>query len=148
MKSFKTFRLAVAAATLLVAGSAFAQRPASVAQTTWTVQTNRGVAQLFIDTQTGTGAPGSAQCHAINGRFSLNEPEIDINGWYCPPTGRIHFLHHNAGTGRVVRVLTGNVSDEVPGQRLFMAGTATVFVSAFGDFGEYNFAAHTLTAAR
>jgi hypothetical protein len=143
MKSFKTFKLAVAAAALLVAGSAFAQRPASLAQTTWTVQTNRGVAQLFIDTQTGAGAPGSAQCQAINGRFSLNEPEIDINGWYCFATGRIHFLHHNAATGLVVRVFTGNVSDQVPGQRLFMAGTATVFVSAFGDLGEYNFAGVT-----
>ncbi len=141
MKSI--FAITLATAALLVAGSAFAQRPVRIAQTTWTVQTNLGVAQLFIDTQTGTGAPGSKQCQAINGRFSLNEPEIDINGWYCPGTGAIHFLHHNAGTGRVVRVFTGNVSDQVSGQPLFMAGTATVFVSAFGDLGEYNFSGVT-----
>jgi hypothetical protein len=141
MKSI--FAITLAAAALVAASGAFAQRPTSVAQTAWTVQTNLGVAQLFIDTQTDTGASGSKQCQAINGRFSLNVPEIDVNGWYCPATGRIHFLHHNAGTGRVVRVFTGNVSDQVSGQRLFMAGTATVFVSAFGDLGEYNFAGVT-----
>lgn len=141
MKSILAITLAAAA--LLAPDSASAQRPDRVAPTTWTVQTNLGVAQLFIDTQAGTGAPGSKQCQAITGRFNLIEPEIDINGWYCPATGRIHFLHHNAGTGRVVRVFTGNVSDQVSGQRLFMAGTATVFVAAFGALGEYNFAGVT-----
>jgi hypothetical protein len=89
------------------------------------------------------GRQSLQHCQAITGRFNLTEPEIDINGWYCPGSGAIHFLHHNAGTGRVVRVFTGNLSDQVSGQRLFMAGTATVFVSAFGDLGEYNFAGVT-----
>jgi hypothetical protein len=146
MKSFLS--IAIAAATFFAASNAFAQRPTSVAQTTWTVQTNRDVSQLFINTQFGAGAPGSAQCQAISGQFSQNQPEIAISGLYCPATGRIQFLHFNVGTGQVVRVFTGNVSDQVPGQPLFMAGTATVFVSAFGDLGEYNFAAHTLAAAR
>lgn len=135
--------IASAAAALLIAGSAFAQRPVNVAHTTWTVQTNQGAATLFIGAQGLADAPGSAQCQSFTGRFNSIQPEIEVNGWYCPGTGRIHFLHHNAGTGRVVRVFTGNVSDEVPGQRVVMAGTATVLVSvaAFGDLGEYNFAA-------
>ena len=40
-----------------------------------------------------------------------------------------------------VRVFTGNVSDDVPGETLYMAGTVSVFDAAFGDYGEYNFSA-------
>ena len=68
----------------------------------------------------------------------------DIRGWYCPSTGRIHFLHTNAeNKDFVVRVFTGNVSDTVSGQPLHMAGIATVLISPFGDLGEYNFSATT-----
>jgi hypothetical protein len=35
----------------------------------------------------------------------------------------------------------GNVSDDVIGQPLHMAGTMTVLDAAFGDLGEYNFSA-------
>ena len=63
-----------------------------------------------------------------------------IRGWYCPSTGRIHFVHRNLDSGDAVRVFTGNVSDAVAGQPLFMGGTMTVLISAFGDLGEYNFA--------
>ena len=55
MKSFKTFRLAVATAAFLAAGAASAERPASLAGTTWTVQTNRDAVQLVIETQGGAG---------------------------------------------------------------------------------------------
>jgi len=45
------------------------------------------------------------------------------------------------GTGNAVRIFTGNVSDEVVGETLYMAGTMTVLDAAFGDLGEYNFSA-------
>lgn len=141
MKSFKTFRLAVATAALLAAGAASAERPASLAGTTWTVQTNRDAVQLVIETQGGAGAPGAANCRTINGHFNIAAPEIGIRGWYCPSTGRIHFVHRNLASGDAVRVFTGNVSDNVIGQPLYMAGTMTVLISAFGDLGEYNFSA-------
>jgi hypothetical protein len=43
--------------------------------------------------------------------------------------------------GNAERVFTGNVSDDVIGQTLYMAGTMTVLDAAFGDLGEYNFSA-------
>jgi hypothetical protein len=58
-----------------------------------------------------------------------------------PATGRIHFQHKNLGSGNAVRIFTGNVSDDVIGQTLYMAGTMTVLDAAFGDLGEYNFSA-------
>lgn len=136
MKS--TLLFAVAAASFLAAGTASAERPANLAGTTWTLQTNREPVQLVIRTQGGPGAPGAATCRHIDGDIG-NIPHV--RGWYCPSTGRIHFVHRNFGSGDAVRVFTGNVSDDVIGQTLYMAGTMTVLISAFGDLGEYNFSA-------
>jgi hypothetical protein len=144
MKSFKTFKFAAAAAAFLAAGVASAERPASLAGTTWTVQTNRDAVQLVIETQGGPGAPGAAVCRTINGHFNLAPPEIGVRGWYCPSTGRIHFVHRNLDSGDAVRVFTGNVSDNVIGQPLYMAGTMTVLLATLADhadLGEYNFSA-------
>ena len=89
----------------------------------------------------GPGAPGATNCRTING--TLGNVDVKIRGWYCPSTGRIHFVHRNLDSGDAVRVFTGNVSDQVAGQPLSMAGTMTVLISAFGDLGEYNFSATT-----
>jgi hypothetical protein len=141
MKSaLKTLRLAAATAALLAAGAASAERPATLGGTTWTLQTNRDVLQLIINTQAGPGAPGAETCRHISGTINTT-PDIAIQGWYCPSTGRIHFVHKNLGSGNAVRVFTGSVSDDVIGQPLYMAGTMTVLAIAFGDLGEYNFAA-------
>ena len=140
MTSVKRITFAVAAATLLVAGTASAARPASVANTVWTLQTNQEATTLVITTQGGPGAPGAATCRTINGDIGN---VAHIRGWYCPSTGRIHFVHRNLDTGNAVRVFTGNVSDVVAGQPLFVSGTMTVLISAFGDLGEYNFAGNT-----
>jgi hypothetical protein len=135
--SLKTITLALAA-VLLAAGTASAERPANLARTFWTLQTNTDVVQLFIATQGGPGAPGAATCRHIDGDIGN---VAHIRGWYCPATGRIHFVHRNLGSGDAVRIFTGNVSDVVAGQPLSMAGTMTVLISAFGDLGEYNFSA-------
>jgi len=124
-------------ATLLAAGTASAERPVNLAGTTWTVQANREVVQLVITTQAGPGAPGAETCRHINGQIGI----ASILGWYCPLTGRIHFLHNNLSSGVTVRTFSGHVSDEAPGQPLYMAGTMTVEAIAFGDLGEYNFSA-------
>ena len=138
----KSFSRAAAAATflaaLLCAGTAQAQRPPNLAGTTWTLQTNRDTVQLVITSQGGPGAPGAATCRHINGDIGH---VAHIRGWYCPSSGRIHFVHRNFDSGDAVRVFTGNVSDEVIGQPLYMSGTMTVLAIAFGDLGEYNFAA-------
>ena len=121
----------------LAAGAAFATPPASLGNTTWAMQVNRELTQLVITSQSGPGAPGAATCRIINGTFGV----ANIRGWYCPATGRIHFVHKNAGSGNAVRVFTGNLSDDVPGETRYMSGTVTVLDAAFGDYGEYNFSA-------
>lgn len=141
MKTLKTVLVAgvvvVAAAASLASGTAIAAPPASLGGTAWTMQINRDVTELVITSQGGLGAPGAATCRFINGTFGI----ANIRGWYCPPTGRIHFVHKNAGSGNAERIFTGNLSDDVPGQRLYMGGTMTVLDAAFGDLGEYNFSA-------
>lgn len=139
MKSaLNIFKFGVAALALLAATHAAAERPANLAGTTWTLQTNRDAVQLVITTQGGAGAPGALTCRHINGDIGN---VAHIQGWYCPATGRIHFQHKNLGSGNAVRVFTGNVSDDVIGQPLYMAGAMTVLDAAFGDLGEYNFSA-------
>jgi hypothetical protein len=135
--SLKTFTVGVAAAALLAAGPASAAPPASLGNTIWNLQINREVVQLVITSQSGPGAPGAATCRFINGTFDV----ASIRGFYCPSTGRIHFVHRNENNQNAVRVFTGNVSDDVPGQVLYMAGTVTVLDAAFGDLGEYPFSA-------
>ena len=138
MKSI--FALTIAAA-LLVPFPAIAARPTTVANTSWTLRVNNDVSQLFIATQSGSGAPGARVCRSITGQI---DGIAGIRGWYCPLTGRIHFVHTNASNDDyVVRVFTGNVSDTATGQPLRMGGTATVLISAFGELGEYNFTATT-----
>jgi hypothetical protein len=67
MKSLKTITFVVAAATLLVANTASAERPANIANTFWVLQTNLDPVQLVITTQGGPGAPGAATCRHIKG---------------------------------------------------------------------------------
>ena len=141
--TLKTITFAVATAVCLAAGTVSAQRPANIARTTWTLQTNIDTAALVINTQGGPGAPGAANCRTIRGE--LGSVGVQIHGWFCPATGRIHFVHMNLDSGNAVRVFTGNVSDSVSGQPLHMAGTMTVLISPFGDLGEYNFSATTTT---
>ncbi|HZF81778.1 MAG TPA: hypothetical protein VEZ89_18520 [Rubrivivax sp.] len=131
MKWTLVFSLALAAAV------AQAAPPANIAGTTWTLQANREVNQLVITHQGGAGAPGSAVCRLIIGTIGI----APIRGWYCPTNGRIHFLHNNLNSNVTMRVFTGNVSDEVVGQPLYMGGSVAVDNIGAGDLGEYNFAA-------
>ena len=82
------------------------------------------------------GGSGSGHLPKYQRRY---RQRAHIRGWYCPATGRIHFVHRNLDSGDAVRIFTGNVSDLVAGQPTFMAGTMTVLISAFGNLGEYNF---------
>ena len=128
----------VALAASVATGNASAARPASLGGTTWTVQTDRDSVQLVITSQGGAGATGAANCRTINGDLGN---VVNVRGWYCLSTGRIHFVHRNLDSGNAARVFTGNVSDDMIGQPLYMAGTMTVLDAAHGDLGEYNFSA-------
>lgn len=125
-------------ATVLATGTVWAAPPASVANRTWILDINGSSEEIFIDTQAGPGAPGNATCRRITGQLR-GIPEF--SGFYCPLTGRIHIVHRNLSSNLPMRTFTGTVSDEVAGQPLFMAGTATVLNANFGDLGEYVFSA-------
>jgi len=135
--SLKTFTFAVTTAAFLAAATVSAAPPASLGNTVWNLQINREVVQLVITSQSGPGAPGASTCRIINGELGV----ASIRGWYCPSTGRIHFVHRNASNQNAERVFTGNVADDVPGEVRYMAGTVTVLDAVFGDYGEYPFSA-------
>jgi hypothetical protein len=91
----------------------------------WTVRANNAVGVLSITFQ---GAAG--QCRPISGAIFGNP----IQGFYCPASGRIHFLRKNAVTNDTFQDYTANLSQDAAID--YMAGT---FASDGGSFGEYNF---------
>ena len=116
--------------------SAFAAPPESV-RGVWNILTSGGYTTLDISAQGGAGAPGASECRHIEGLLSI----ADVRGWYCPESGRIHFIHYNYTTDAPVRTFTGAVSQDASGA-MHMAGTYTVLAIAFGDLGEYPFSAN------
>ena len=83
--TLKTITFAVAAAVCLAAGTVSAERPDNIARTTWSLQTNRDIVLLVINTQGGPGAPGAANCRTIRGE--LGAVDVQIQGWYLPVHG-------------------------------------------------------------
>jgi hypothetical protein len=129
--------LVVSLAAQLYAGAALATPPANVVGT-WTARVNHADEEITITNQ---GIPGT--CKLIIGTIGAPGAAVTapISGFYCPPTGRIHFLHKNIATGATVRVFTGNLSDRDEDLPDEMAGTFTIVNTAFGPFGERNFSA-------
>ena len=116
--------------------AAHAAPPANVTGS-WTLLTDTVYTTLDITGQGASGAPGASECRMIDGTLAGVAP---IRGYYCPKSGRIHFLHNNLFTNATVRTFTGNVSQEASGV-MHMAGTFHVLASVFGELGEYPFAA-------
>ena len=127
---------ALALGALGFAASASAAPPESV-RGVWSILTSSGYATLDIAAQGGPGAPGASECRHINGTINI----ADIRGWYCPSSGRIHFIHYNFTTDVPVRTFTGSVAVDETGA-MHMAGTYTVLAIAFGDLGEHPFSAN------
>ncbi len=88
----------------------------------WSVVANQSFGTLSITSQ------GLGDCQPIKGTIFGNT----IVGFYCPHSGRIHFLRNNGAT--TIQDYTANVSQT--GTTLRMGGT---FASDLGAFGEYNF---------
>lgn|SRR5262245_30084290 len=131
LKSFVTAAAGIGAA-LLLSTAAEATPPATVVGT-WSLVIDHVPATLDITNQ---GGPGQGTCRIILGTLGV----APIRGIYCPPTGHIHILHNNLGTGATVRTFTGAVSDATPNSPAEMSGTVHVVNVAFGPFGEYPFA--------
>ncbi|MGH8178254.1 MAG: hypothetical protein ACREV5_18515 [Steroidobacter sp.] len=126
---------ALAGVTLL-ASVASAAPPASV-RGAWVILTDQTYTTLDITNQGGPGGPGGSVCRVIIGSIGI----APIRGFYCPDTGRIHFLHNNLSTGATVRTFTGSVSEDASAS-MHMAGAFNVVNAAFGPFGEHPFSAN------
>jgi hypothetical protein len=115
------------------AGQAMASAwPASVVGV-WSMSANQSGLTLTISTQKGSGT-----CKVITGTlvdvFNGNQSNT-IQGFYCPTSGRIHFLRIDTTTGQTFQVFAGNLS--YPGSPTYMAGN---FAEDGGSTpGEYDF---------
>ncbi len=125
------FGLLVAAAAISANVALAAPPPNVLGQ--WSVIGNQTAGLLVINFQ---GAAGI--CRGITGTIYGINP---IEGFYCPVTGRIHFVRKNGGTNDTFQSWTGNVGDDAAIDR--MGGTFVVSSSLGGGgvFGEYNFQA-------
>jgi hypothetical protein len=134
MKSVnRSFALgAVLTATVtLCAGNAVAAAPTTVVGT-WSLLTNQSFGQLIVTNQGVLGI-----CKVILG--SVNG--ADMNGWYCPATGRIHFYHKNAVTHLPIKIYDGYVADRISGSPDRIGGTYVSDYAPIQPYGEYPFSA-------
>jgi hypothetical protein len=131
-RSIRSVLFATVASLLIATPVLAAEWPRSVVGI-WGIQANQSPGTLEIVTQDrGEG------CVRITGTiYNTNV----IEGFYCPSTGRISFLRK---TTRNVsfQVFTGNLSQRIPGRRLWIGGTfASEDYNLGGNLGEYSFLA-------
>jgi hypothetical protein len=124
----------------LIAGAALlssvaAAAPPSSVTGSWVILADQTYTTLDITNQGGPGGPGGSACRVILGSIGISP----INGFYCPETGRIHFLHRNPSTNVVVRTFTGSVSAATDDAPAHIGGTLNVLNIGLGPFGEYPF---------
>jgi hypothetical protein len=98
---------------------------------TWNVHANQHTLTLRISSQGTTG-----NCRAIYGTLQNvgESTHSNVEGFYCPCSGRISFLRKDPTNNDTFQTWTGNLSD--PGLTIYMAGT---FTSPSFNRGEYDF---------
>jgi len=126
----KTLVVAVVVASSLLAG---ASRPSSIVGT-WMGVANQTAVQIVITTQVATTAP----CKPISGTMNnVLGGTSNIQGFYCPATGRVGFVRKDVTTNATFQSYSGNVS--ITGTPLRMTGVFAE-LALVGALGEYNFA--------
>jgi hypothetical protein len=126
----KLFSLVIVAACSLLAFAA--NWPPSVVGT-WQGVANQSTVKLVITNQGATGA-----CKSIAGTLS-NVPSggaSNIQGFYCPQTGRVSFVRKDVTSNTTFQSYSGNLSDV--GGELRMGGTFAELYMA-DHLGEYSF---------
>jgi hypothetical protein len=101
---------------------------------TWQGTANQSTVKLVITNQGASGA-----CKSITGTLS-NLPSggaSNIQGFYCPQTGRVSFVRKDVKTNNTFQSYSANVSDV--GTELRLAGTFAELNMA-DHLGEYGFA--------
>jgi hypothetical protein len=137
MKKYLSLSLLTACAAIgLGTGSAHANGwPTSVVGS-WNVQANQSALVLRISTQ----AAGSG-CVAITGTITdlaVGGQSNNIQGFYCPLSGRVSFLRKNVQTNDTFQTYVGNLS--MAGAKNYMGGTF-LQEDVSGNLGEYSFQA-------
>ncbi len=120
--------LAAAAFAALVTPLAHADTYPTSVVGEWSITGNLTTGKLNITSQATTG-----RCRAITGTVY----EHTIQGFYCPNTGRIHFLR-KLNDNTTIQSWTGQLSDRAPVLRM-AGGFSSVDVFYGGNLGEYNF---------
>ena len=124
--------LALAAITFLAAPLAHADNYPESVQGNWAVTANLTNGSLIVTSQ---GDPTTGKCPAIAGTVFGDA----IQGFYCPGSGRIHFVR-KLSNNATIQAWTGQLSDDATRPR--MGGMHTsVDVFFGGNLGEYNFQA-------
>ena len=135
-----TVAVASAALFLSVSANAASVWPPSVVGN-WNMTANNFELKLSITKQGGVGS-----CKRIVGTLvnTNNTGQSDIEGFYCPASGRINFLREDTKNRRTFQVYSGNLS--VPGGASNTGGsTGTCMGGVFspdvasGTLGEYDF---------
>lgn len=101
---------------------------------TWSIIGNHHAGLLRIDSIAAVGL-----CRRIIGVIYPGTAVVgNIEGFYCPYSGRIQFVRKSPATNDAYQVWTGNVSQDAAIDRL--GGTFTSVSAALGgSLGEYNF---------
>jgi hypothetical protein len=126
-------KLSVLAMVVVFSALAAASRPSSIVGT-WMGVANQTAVQLVITTQTTVTAP----CKPITGTLN-NLPSggaSNIQGFYCPGTGRFSFVRKDITTNDTFQSYSGNVSNT--GTTLRMTGVFEE-LNLMNALGEYNF---------
>lgn len=144
-RQLKTSAMAMCFSMLLTTGVAMADGWPASAAGQWSVVGNQHVGNA-PNGLTITQSPGAfgSQCKPIRGVVYGAD---NIEGFYCPNSGRIAFVRYNGATTNPKQHWLGNLSQVVTGQPLRMGGTFTaidhnnVAGTSGGSLGEYNFSA-------
>ena len=107
---------------LLGSGSALADFPGSVVGT-WSAILNQTSAAIVINSQGATG-----KCRGISGTIQAT---TNLDGFYCPGTGRIFFVRKSQTTNDTTQAYSGNLASDAGIDR--MAGTFAD-INSNGDF--------------
>ena len=88
----------------------------------WIALLNQTLVTIRITSQIDAG-----KCKTITGRLAGD----DIQGFYCPATGRIFFLRNYPTTGRTSQAYTGNLAENGATNRM---GGTFADMSRSGEF--------------
>jgi hypothetical protein len=124
--------LPAAAIALLMGSLAHAGNYPATLVGNWVVTGNHSTGTLSITSQASSPTDN---CASISGTIYGDA----IQGFYCPGSGRIHFLRKKS-LNRTIQAWTGQLSYTNPSQVLRMGGMfSSVDELEGGNLGEYNF---------